>query len=150
LFKLLLVEDESNLARAIIRELRRAGCEVLHAGDGLAALELHASQQPDAIILDWMLPQLYGLEVLRRIRQTAATPVLMLTARDEVVARVVGLEAGADDYPTKPFSMRELVARCELCSGGPTSSGECCRRIVTSLSRQSAGARSCSIPRHTW
>jgi DNA-binding response OmpR family regulator len=73
LFKLLLLEDESNLTRAIIRELERAGYEVLHAGDGLAALELHASQQPDAIILDWMLPQLDGLEVLRRIRQTAAT-----------------------------------------------------------------------------
>ena len=108
---LLLVEDEANLARAIIRELGGAGYEVLHAGDGLTALELHASQQPDVIILDWMLPQLDGLEVLRRIRQTAATPVLMLTARDDVVDRVVGLEVGADDYLTKPFSMRELVAR---------------------------------------
>ena len=109
--KLLLVEDESNLARAIIREFEKAGYEVLHASDGLTALQLHASQQPDAIILDWMLPQLDGLEVLRRIRQSAATPVLMLTARDEVVDRVVGLEVGADDYLTKPFSMRELVAR---------------------------------------
>jgi DNA-binding response OmpR family regulator len=108
---LLLVEDESNLARAIIRELEKASYEVLHAGDGLTALELHASQHPDAIILDWMLPQMDGLEVLRRIRQTAATPVLMLTARDDVVDRVVGLEVGADDYLTKPFSMRELVAR---------------------------------------
>jgi DNA-binding response OmpR family regulator len=72
---------------------------------------LHARHHPDLVILDWMLPKLDGLEVLRQIRQTSAIPVLMLTARDEEADRVIGLEVGADDYLTKPFSMRELIAR---------------------------------------
>lgn len=109
--KILLVEDVSDLAQVIVRELEAAGYEVLHAGDGLTALRLHASHQPDLVILDWMLPRLDGLEVLRRIRQSSATPVLMLTARDEEADRVIGLEVGADDYLTKPVSMRELMAR---------------------------------------
>jgi DNA-binding response OmpR family regulator len=108
---LLLVEDTPDLAQVIQRELEAAGYAVLHAGDGLAALALHASHQPDLIILDWMLPKLDGLEVLRRLRQTSAVPVLMLTARSEEIDRVLGLEVGADDYLTKPFSMRELIAR---------------------------------------
>src|SRR5262249_26961759 len=81
------------------------------AFDGLTALGLHASEHPDLVILDWMLPGLDGLEVLRRLRQSAPTPVLMLTARGEETDRVVGLEVGADDYLTKPFGMRELIAR---------------------------------------
>jgi DNA-binding response OmpR family regulator len=108
---LLLVEDTPDLARVIIAELENAGYQVLHASDGLAALDLHAAHQPELVILDWMLPQLDGLEVLRRLRQTSPTPVLMLTARGEEIDRVVGLEVGADDYLTKPFSMRELLAR---------------------------------------
>jgi DNA-binding response OmpR family regulator len=108
---ILLVEDASELAQVIVRELEAAGYEVMHAGDGLIALQLHATHQPDLVILDWMLPRLDGLEVLRRIRQSSATPVLMLTARDEEADRVIGLEVGADDYLTKPFSMRELMAR---------------------------------------
>jgi DNA-binding response OmpR family regulator len=108
---ILLVEDEVELALVIVRELEAAGYRVLHAADGLTALELHARQQPDAIILDWMLPRLDGLEVLRRLRRTSATPVLMLTARGEEADRVIGLEVGADDYLAKPFSTRELVAR---------------------------------------
>ncbi len=108
---ILLVEDALDLAQVIVRELKATGYEVLHAGDGVAALQLHASHQPDLVILDWMLPRLDGLEVLRQIRQSSATPVLMLTARDEEADRVIGLEVGADDYLTKPFSMRELMAR---------------------------------------
>jgi DNA-binding response OmpR family regulator len=108
---ILLVEDALDLAQVIVRELEAAGYEVMHAGDGLIALQLHAAHQPDLVILDWMLPRLDGLEVLRQIRQSSATPVLMLTARDEEADRVIGLEVGADDYLTKPFSMRELVAR---------------------------------------
>jgi DNA-binding response OmpR family regulator len=108
---ILLVEDEPGLARVIGRELEAAGYRTLHAADGLQALALHASQQPDLVILDWMLPGLDGLEVLRRLRQTSPVPVLMLTARGEEMDRVVGLEVGADDYLTKPFSMRELLAR---------------------------------------
>jgi DNA-binding response OmpR family regulator len=112
---ILLVEDARELAQVIVRELQATGYETLHASDGAAALGLHAREQPDLVILDWMLPKMDGLEVLRRLRQSAgpaaATPVLMLTARGEETDRVVGLEVGADDYLTKPFSMRELVAR---------------------------------------
>src|SRR6266849_9141639 len=108
---ILLVEDAYDLAQVIIRELEASGYSVLHASDGLTALQLHAREQPALVILDWLLPKLDGLEVLRRLRQAAPTPVLMLTARGEEADRVVGLELGADDYLTKPFSMRELVAR---------------------------------------
>jgi DNA-binding response OmpR family regulator len=108
---ILLVEDEYDLAKVIIRELEANGYQVLHAGDGESALRLVAKEQPALLVLDWMLPKLDGLEVLRRLRQAAATPVLMLTARGEETDRVVGLELGADDYLTKPFSMREFIAR---------------------------------------
>ena len=108
---ILLVEDALDLARTIERELAASGYDVLHAADGLAALQMAASRQPDLVILDWMLPKLDGLEVLRQVRQTSAVPVLMLTARVEEADRVIGLEVGADDYLTKPFSMRELLAR---------------------------------------
>lgn len=109
--KILLVEDAMNLAEVLLRELGKEGFAVLHAADGLRALELHAREKPDLIVLDWMLPKLDGIEVLRQIRQTAATPVIMLTARTEEIDRVMGLEVGADDYLTKPFSTLELVAR---------------------------------------
>jgi DNA-binding response OmpR family regulator len=109
--KILLVEDAVDLAQVIVRELEAVGYEVLHAADGLKAVDLFAQSQPGLVILDWMLPGLDGLEVLRRIRQASPVPVLMLTARTEEMDRVVGLEVGADDYLTKPFSMRELIAR---------------------------------------
>jgi DNA-binding response OmpR family regulator len=108
---ILLAEDERELAQVIARELEGAGYRVVRAGDGRTALELHARERPDLIVLDWMLPQLDGLDVLHELRRTAATPVLMLTARGEEADRVIGLELGADDYLTKPFSMRELIAR---------------------------------------
>ena len=108
---ILLVEDAVDLAQVIVRELEAVGYQVLHAADGLTALELRARHQPDLVILDWMLPKLDGLEVLRHIRQSSAVPILMLTARGEEADRVIGLEVGADDYLTKPFSVRELVAR---------------------------------------
>lgn len=109
--KLLLVEDATDLANVLKRDLTRAGFDVLHAADGLHALQLHASQNPDLIILDWMLPKLDGIGVLRQIREHSATPVIMLTARVEELDRVMGLEVGADDYMTKPFSTLELIAR---------------------------------------
>lgn len=108
---ILLVEDEPELARVIVRELKAEGYHVEHVANGIAALDAHAASHPDLVVLDWMLPGLNGLEVLRRIRQTSPTPVLMLTARGEEMDRVIGLEVGADDYLTKPFSMRELIAR---------------------------------------
>ena len=107
----LLVEDDRELGRLIVRELEAAGYRVRHALDGPAALRSFDEERPDVVILDWMLPGLDGLEVLRRLRQSSAVPVLMLTARAEEVDRVVGLEVGADDYLTKPFGTRELVAR---------------------------------------
>ncbi|MEO7002595.1 MAG: response regulator transcription factor, partial [Ktedonobacterales bacterium] len=108
---ILVVEDARELAQVIARELEATGYQVLVVGDGLRAVEAHTRAQPDLVILDWMLPGIDGLEVLRRLRQSAPTPVLMLTARNEEADRVIGLEVGADDYLTKPFSMRELVAR---------------------------------------
>jgi DNA-binding response OmpR family regulator len=107
----LLVEDAIELASVISRELRAFGYDVLHAPDGITALRYHARQAPDLIILDWMLPGLDGLEVLRQIRGVSPVPVLMLTARGEEADRVIGLEVGADDYLPKPFGMRELIAR---------------------------------------
>jgi len=108
---ILLVEDATDLAQIIIRELETAGYQVSLAGDGISALAAFAQQQPDMVILDWMLPKMDGLEVLRRLRETSAIPVLMLTARGDETDRVIGLEVGADDYLAKPFSLRELVAR---------------------------------------
>jgi DNA-binding response OmpR family regulator len=108
---ILLVEDEAELAHIVVRELNAAGYQVQHAADGPRALELFGEAAPDLIVLDWMLPGLDGLEVLRRVRQTSPVPVLMLTARAEEIDRVIGLEVGADDYLTKPFGTRELIAR---------------------------------------
>ena len=108
---ILLVEDAVDLAIVIARELSNEGYTVEHVVDGFSAIEAHARLGPDLLILDWMLPKLDGLDVLRHIRQHAPTPILMLTARGEETDRVVGLEVGADDYLTKPFSMRELLAR---------------------------------------
>src|SRR6188474_550790 len=108
---LLVVEDEAELARLIVRELEGAGYTVHHASDGHAALERFEVEKPDLVVLDWMLPGMDGLEVLRRLRQSSPIPVLLLTARAEEVDRVIGLEVGADDYLTKPFGARELVAR---------------------------------------
>jgi DNA-binding response OmpR family regulator len=108
---ILLVEDEMELGQLIVRELQAVGYDVRHAPDGATALRLFEEEVPELVVLDWMLPGLDGLEVLRRLRQTSAVPVLMLTARAEEVDRVVGLEVGADDYLSKPFGTRELVAR---------------------------------------
>jgi DNA-binding response OmpR family regulator len=108
---ILLVEDTRALAEVVQRELQNAGYRVLAAEDGLQALELLAKHSPDLVILDWMLPNLDGLEVLRRLRQKLAVPVLMLTARSDPSDRVLGLELGADDYLVKPFHIPELLAR---------------------------------------
>lgn len=109
---ILLVEDTHELAQVIARELEAAGYRVIRATDGRAALVHHERDRPDLIVLDWMLPNgPSGLDVLRQVRDSGATPVLMLTARGEEADRVIGLELGADDYLPKPFSMRELIAR---------------------------------------
>ena len=108
---ILLVEDAADLAQVLGRELKAAGYRVTHAADGESALQLARNDPFQIVILDWLLPGLDGLEVLRRLRAHSAVPVLMLTARDAEIDRVLGLEMGADDYLTKPFSTRELIAR---------------------------------------
>lgn len=109
--KILIVDDEVSLQETLSYKLRKEGYEVEVAGDGLTALELARTTNPDLVILDVMLPGMDGFEVCRTLRQETNTPVLMLTARDDEIDRVVGLEVGADDYLPKPFSVRELIAR---------------------------------------
>ncbi|MBN1954874.1 MAG: response regulator transcription factor [Anaerolineae bacterium] len=109
--KIMVVEDEPALRETLEYNLAKQGYEMHTAADGLAALEIARKEQLDLILLDIMLPGLDGLEVCRILRQESTVPILMLTARDEEVDKIVGLEIGADDYMTKPFSMRELLAR---------------------------------------
>jgi len=114
--RILLIEDEPALLSTIGYNLRKEGYEVLTAADGERGLDVARRERPDLVILDLLLPRLDGLEVCRALRQSAAAalrtvPILMLTAKADEVDKVVGLEVGADDYVTKPFSMRELVAR---------------------------------------
>ena len=109
--KVMVVDDEESLLEAIRYALSREGFEVVTATDGGEALRDFEAERPDLVVLDLMLPTLNGWDVCRRIRATSQVPILMLTARDAEVDRVVGLEMGADDYVTKPFSLRELVAR---------------------------------------
>jgi two-component system response regulator ResD len=109
--KILIIEDETNIAQLIRLYLEQADYKVLAASDGIAGLELHAREHPDLVILDLMLPGLDGMEVCRRIRAWADTPILMLTARNAEEDRIAGLELGADDYLVKPFSPREVVSR---------------------------------------
>lgn len=109
--RILLVEDELAIAEAVEYALQGEGFEVDALGDGLQALEAARNREYDLLVLDLMLPGLSGVEVCRRLRNESAVPVLMLTARDAEVDRVLGLEIGADDYVTKPFSMPELMAR---------------------------------------
>jgi two-component system OmpR family response regulator len=110
--RILIVEDEEKLAKFVQLELSYEGYEVSVVHDGLSGLMAARDQSPDLIILDWMMPGLTGVEVCRRLRQTGCqTPVMLLTAKDEVSDRVEGLDAGADDYVVKPFSIEELLAR---------------------------------------
>jgi len=109
--KILVVDDDPGLRSLVGLALERAGFEVVTAADGQAALMQVAREAPDLILLDQGLPELDGLEVCRRIRARSEVPIIFLTARDEELDRVLGLELGADDYVTKPFSPRELVAR---------------------------------------
>jgi DNA-binding response OmpR family regulator len=109
--RILVVEDEHDLNELIARQLRQDGHEVVQAFDGQAGLDAVERDVPDLVILDWMLPKLDGLVVCRRIRERHVVPIIMLTARSEEADVVLGLEVGADDYLTKPFRIRELLAR---------------------------------------
>ncbi|MEY2674710.1 MAG: hypothetical protein RLZZ514_1275 [Actinomycetota bacterium] len=107
----LVVEDEQSLREPLVYLLEKEGYEVLEAADGNAALDLFRENNPDIVLLDLMMPGMSGNEVCRVIRQTSNVPVIMLTAKDSEIDKVVGLEIGADDYVTKPYSTRELLAR---------------------------------------
>ncbi len=109
--KILIVEDDRNLLDSLKYNLRKEGYNVVTAVDGAEALDVARREKPDLLVLDIMLPKMSGFEVCRILRQEMSVPVLMLTAKDEEVDKIVGLEIGADDYMTKPFSMRELLAR---------------------------------------
>ena len=108
---ILVIDDERNIVELLRLYLEKEGWAVISAADGETGLELHRRHEPDLVILDLMLPRIDGLEVCREIRRRGDTPVLMLTARDDDVDSIVGLELGADDYVTKPFNPRALVAR---------------------------------------
>ena len=109
--KVLIVEDESNIAELVNLYLKKEGYETMVAGDGGKALELYRLFQPDLVLLDIMLPVMDGWAVCAKIRETDATPIIMLTAKGETIDKVAGLEMGADDYIVKPFEMKELLAR---------------------------------------
>lgn len=113
-YKILIVEDETKLARFVELELKHEGYEVCVANDGRSGVELFFEQEPDIILLDLMLPGLNGIEVCRRIRKESDVPIIMLTAKGEVMDKVVGLDSGADDYITKPFAIEELLARIRV------------------------------------
>lgn len=112
--KILIVEDDSRIARFLELELKHEGYQVDIATDGRSGLEKALNNSIDLVILDLMLPLLSGIEVLRRIRKTSDLPVIMLTAKDDVSDKVVGLDSGADDYVTKPFAIEELLARIRV------------------------------------
>jgi DNA-binding response OmpR family regulator len=145
----LLVEDESSLLAAIAYNLRREGYRVLTAADGEAALAA-AEEGPDLVVLDVMLPKLDGFEVCRRLRHQSAVPILMLTAKTDEVDCVVGLEIGADDYLTKPFSMRELLARVKalLCRRDLLAAEIARRETSANQDRLVAGDLEIDVPAH--
>lgn len=139
--RILLVEDEEKLARFVELELLHEGYQVEKAFDGRSGLEKAESGDFDLLLLDIMLPELNGLEVLRRLRKTSAIPVIMLTARDAVMDKVTGLDMGADDYVTKPFSIEELLARIRAALRKNES-----RRMESNL--LSCGSLSMDVSRH--
>ena len=112
--RILIVEDEEKIARFVTLELEHEGYQVEHAADGRTAVDLALERDYDLVLLDVLLPQLNGMEVLRRVRKHKDVPVIMVTARDAVMDKVAGLDAGADDYLTKPFAIEELFARIRV------------------------------------
>ena len=112
--RILIVEDERKIARFLELELQHEGYEVETAGDGRTGLDKALTWKPDLLILDLMLPELSGIEVCRRLRHESDVPIIMLTAKDDVSDKVMGLDMGADDYMTKPFAIEELLARIRV------------------------------------
>lgn len=138
--KILLVEDEEKIARFVTLELEHEGYEVDHVSDGRAGVERALSGEYGLILLDVMLPELNGMEVLRRVRRESKVPVIMLTARDAVMDKVAGLDAGADDYITKPFAIEELLARVRVVFKHAEDTGEGSAQAGAQGSAQAAAA----------
>jgi len=122
--KILIVDDEKNIVDIIAFNLKKEGHETIEAYDGATGLELALSEDPELILLDIMMPKLDGFEVCQRIREKSHVPIIMLTARVEEVDKVLGFDVGADDYVTKPFSVRELIARVKANLRRKSSQGE--------------------------
>ena len=122
--KILVIEDERKIARFLELELRHEGYEVETAGDGRTGLERALEGSPDLLVLDLMLPELSGIEVCRRLRHESDVPIIMLTAKDDVSDKVMGLDMGADDYMTKPFAIEELLARIRVALRKPRAAKE--------------------------
>ena len=108
---ILIVDDEKTIVDMLVYNLQKEGYNTLEAGDGEKAVEIALNEKPDLVLLDIMLPKMDGLAVCKRIRQSLNIPILMISAKDEEIDKILGLELGADDYITKPFSVRELMAR---------------------------------------
>jgi DNA-binding response OmpR family regulator len=140
---ILLVEDDATLAETLRYNLEREGYTVIGAGDGVTALELARQDKPDIVVLDVMLPRLDGFSVCRMLRKESAIPIIMLTARQDEVDRIAGLELGADDYLTKPFSVGELLARIRaILRRSDRSSGGADRDILhVGMIKLDAGSR---------
>ncbi|MBQ9325803.1 MAG: response regulator transcription factor [Clostridia bacterium] len=122
--RILIVEDEKKIARFLELELTHEGYEVLVAGDGRTGLEKALQEAPDLLVLDLMLPEMSGIEVCRRLRRESDVPIIMLTAKDDVSDKVMGLDMGADDYMTKPFAIEELLARIRVALKKHRENGE--------------------------
>ena len=144
--RVLVVEDEENISQTLRYNLTREGYEVSEAATGTAAIELARQRHPDLILLDLMLPEMSGLDVCRVLRAEMSTPILMLTAKAGEIDTVVGLQVGADDYVTKPFSLNELMARvaamlrrAELAGGQQVRPGEVEEFSVASASIEPPG-----------
>lgn len=138
--RILVVDDEPAVTDLLAYNLRKAHYDVLTAADGRAALRLAGESKPDLILLDLMIPEVDGLDVCRELRKSSGVPIIMITARGEEVDRVVGLEIGADDYVTKPFSVRELMARIKAVLRRAQNDGtDALRRESSALPRGPGG-----------